>query len=170
MPQTISIKKNFYQPVSKLSSLFIQGLKLCAMVILKAESTHFKQCNTNTKPMFGLENITHWQFAKGILLCLAGYYIVILLYLALKKGYKPKDRSFEAEAHQAHHKSQPKVIKASDYPSAPIHYELRDEYSIQVTMNQEPDFSGYVLEALQSTQLEDKKAFFNNIEYELHHS
>ncbi|WP_439185414.1 hypothetical protein [Carboxylicivirga taeanensis] len=120
--------------------------------------------------MFGLDDISHWQFAKGILLCLAGYYLVIVLYLALKKGKQSQETSFEAEAHQAHHVVPHKAIKASDYPSAPAHYELRDEDSIQVMMNQEPDFSGYVLEALQSTQLEDKDAFLSNIEYELQQS
>jgi Tfp pilus assembly protein PilO len=120
--------------------------------------------------MFGLEDITHWQFTKGILLCLAGYYLVIMLYLALKKGNQPQENSFEAEAHQVHHTIAPRAIKASDYPSAPAHYELRDEDSVQVTMNQEPDFSGYVLEALQDTQLEDKEAFLSNIEYELQQS
>ncbi|WP_430817205.1 hypothetical protein [Carboxylicivirga sp. RSCT41] len=120
--------------------------------------------------MFGLEDITHWQFAKGILLCLAGYYLVIVLYLILKKGDKPKENSFEAEAHQMNHVVPPKAIKASDYPSAPAHYELRDEDSIQVTMNQEPDFSGYVLDSLQGTELEDKEAFLSNIEYELQQS
>ena len=62
--------------------------------------------------MFGLEDITHWQFAKGILLCLTGYYLVIMLYLALKKGNQPQETSFEAEAHQAHHVVSPKAIKA----------------------------------------------------------
>lgn len=120
--------------------------------------------------MFELEDITHWQFAKGILLCLAGYYLVIVLYLILKKGDKEKENSFEAEAHQVHHTAQPRAIKASDYPSAPAHYELRDEESVQVTMNQEPDFSGYVLDVLQGSQLEDKEAFLSNIEYELQQS
>ncbi|MBS2210705.1 hypothetical protein KEM09_04790 [Carboxylicivirga mesophila] len=140
------------------------------MVVLKAESDHCKQRFTNAQPMFGLEDITHWQFAKGILLCLTGYYLVIVLYLALKKGNQPQETSFEAEAHQVHHMAQPRAIRASDYPSAPAHYELRDEDSLQVIMNEEPDFSGYVLDVLQGSQLEDKDTFLSNIEYELQQS
>jgi len=124
--------------------------------------------------MLGLENISHWQFIKAITLCLAGYYLIVLMYLALKKAHSSLTTSFEAEALQANktrstiaEEPTTKSIKASDYPSAATSYVEQDENELRVTMNQEPDYSGYALDAIQNTQMADKDAFLNNIEYEL---
>ncbi|WP_430811060.1 MULTISPECIES: hypothetical protein [unclassified Carboxylicivirga] len=127
--------------------------------------------------MFGLETISHWQFIKAIALCLAGYYIILLLYLTLKKVNESQTSSFEAEALQANkagfdrtEEPSTKSIRASDYPSVATSYVEQDEQDLRVTMNQEPDYSGYALDAIQNTQMADKDAFLNNIEYELQHS
>jgi len=122
---------------------------------------------TNTKPMFGLENITHWQFAKVISLCIIGYYLIILFYLALKKIHNEEKVSFESEALQSKGTIQTKAIKAADFPSSPTSYIEQDENDLKVSMDKEPDHSGYEMDALQSTEMQDKEAFLNNIEYEL---
>lgn len=119
--------------------------------------------------MFGLENISHWQFATTLLLGLVGYYLIVLLYLALKNMH-PKAPSFESEARQNRGEIKPQAIQATDFPSTPINYMEADEGELKVRMNREPDYSGYVLDALEHTLVEDKEAFLNNIEYELQNS
>jgi Tfp pilus assembly protein PilO len=120
--------------------------------------------------MFGLENISHWQFVVTMLLCLLNYYLILLMYLALKKINGKEASSFEHEALQEDTPIQAKAIRATDFPSAAIRHAEADESILKVSMDQEPDYSGYVMEALQDTLMEDKETFLNNIEYELQQS
>jgi len=117
--------------------------------------------------MFGLEDITHWQFVKVISLCLIGYYLIILFYMALKKVNTTEKTSFESEALQSRGTIQTKAIKAADFPSRQTSYIEQDENDLKVSMDEEPDHSGYEMDALQNTEMEDKESFLNNIEYEL---
>ncbi|WP_430815900.1 hypothetical protein [Carboxylicivirga sp. RSCT41] len=117
--------------------------------------------------MFGLEDISHWQFARGLLVCLAGYYIIILMYLALKKAAKPEETSFEAEALQHMEKAPVQTVRASDFPDNRINQATADDKALRVATNHEPDYSGYVMETLQGRPMEEKEAFLNNIEYQL---
>jgi hypothetical protein len=122
-------------------------------------------CFTKTKTMFGLENITDRQFAIAILLCLLGYYLILLMYLALKKINPPRTASFESI--QPDGEIKPQTIKAGDFPTTAASTIEADTNALKVIMPKEPDYSGYALDTLQNTLTQDKETFLNNIEYEL---
>jgi hypothetical protein len=117
--------------------------------------------------MFGLDTISHWQFVQAILLCLAGYYLILLFYLLLKRVSQAQPTSFEMESLQTNKEPTPKVIQATDFPTEASRYVEQDANDLRVSMDREPDYSGYALEALQNILMDDKQTFLNNIEYEL---
>lgn len=117
--------------------------------------------------MFGLETITHWQFAKAIALCLIGYYVIVLLYLALKKASRKSAVSFELEVLKAKDNIQTKEVKAIDFPNEVICHEQSSSSELHTSLDDSPDYSGYEIDALQNTQMGDKETFLNSIEYQL---
>lgn len=97
--------------------------------------------------MIGLEAISHWQFIQGLLLCLAGYYIIILCYLSIKGLNKPGKLSFETELSRV---ERPKVeaIQAKDFHSQRVCLSEQDDTGIYFLPPVGYDPSGYQIEEL----------------------
>ena len=96
--------------------------------------------------MFGLNEISYTQFITGVLLCLFVYYLLVLIYLALKSRMKAGKESFEYEASHTGQEITAKYISSQSLPSKRVYLGENTTESFLVKPDQGIDVSGLPLE------------------------
>ncbi len=115
--------------------------------------------------MFGLNEITYWQFSKGILFCLLVYYLILIAYLAIKSKVKVEKTDFELEALNLNQEIKAEYIPSSQYAVKRIVSTDNAEENSIVRPDEDIDSSGLPLDTfarpckMETSQFEEELAF-----------
>nr|WP_321411547.1 hypothetical protein [uncultured Carboxylicivirga sp.] len=114
--------------------------------------------------MFGLENITYWQFAKTILFLVGFYYLSILLYLFIRSRTRSKPGYFEQEeiTGEGH---EPCLINSEELLKESLNLKTTIKQSLEVRPSVQPDASGYALENLDNPDQKEREAFIKDLNH-----
>lgn len=115
--------------------------------------------------MFGLNEISYTQFITGILLCLFTYYLLVLIYLALKSKMEAGKEGFEYEASHTAQDITAKHVSSQSLPAKRVYLSENTTESFLVKPDLGIDISGLPLETftrptrMEASRFEKELAF-----------